>query len=114
MDYCSWDGITCDASGRVIGLDLSYQFLSGEINNSNSLFRLQHLQQLNLADNTDLGGQLPESIGNLGQLTRIVLWNCKFTGPIPKTLEKLTQLIYLDFSTNSGTTSSGLCFRLLT
>ncbi|KAL4353179.1 hypothetical protein GQ457_06G005780 [Hibiscus cannabinus] len=22
-DCCSWDGITCDASGRVIGLDLS-------------------------------------------------------------------------------------------
>ncbi|KAK8665702.1 hypothetical protein V6N13_005864 [Hibiscus sabdariffa] len=100
-DCCSWDGITCDTSGRVIGLDLSYQFLSGEFNNSNSLFRLQHLQTLNLADNTDLGGQLPESIGNVGQLTRIVLWNCKFTGPIPKTLEKLTQLIYLDFSSNS-------------
>ncbi|KAK8563911.1 hypothetical protein V6N13_005868 [Hibiscus sabdariffa] len=100
-DCCSWDGITCDTSGRVIGLDLSYQALSGELNNSNSLFRLQHLQTLNLAYNRDLGGQLPESIGNLGQLTWIVLWYCKFTGPIPKTLEKLTQLIYLDFSTNS-------------
>ncbi|KAK8714003.1 hypothetical protein V6N13_149205 [Hibiscus sabdariffa] len=42
-----------------------------------------------------------ESIGNLDQLTWIVLWYCKFTGPIPKTLEKLTQLIYLDFSYNS-------------
>ncbi|KAK8561634.1 hypothetical protein V6N12_048698 [Hibiscus sabdariffa] len=47
-DCCSWDGITCDTSGRVIGLDLSYQSISGEINNSNSLFRLQHLQTLSL------------------------------------------------------------------
>ncbi|KAK8714021.1 hypothetical protein V6N13_149223 [Hibiscus sabdariffa] len=100
-DCCSWHGIICDASGRVIQLDLSSDRLSGEINNSNSLFRLQHLQALNLADNTDLGGQLPESIGNLGQLIRIELRNCKFTGPIPKTLEKLTQLIYLDFSYNN-------------
>ncbi|KAK8561640.1 hypothetical protein V6N13_149197 [Hibiscus sabdariffa] len=100
-DCCSWDGLTCDTSGRVIGLDLSYEFLSGEINNSDSLFRLQQLQALNLAGNRDLGGQLPESIGNIGQLTSINLWNCKFTGPIPKTLEKLTQLIYLDFSSST-------------
>ncbi|KAK8563907.1 hypothetical protein V6N13_005871 [Hibiscus sabdariffa] len=68
-DCCSWDGITCDTSGRVIGLHLSSESISGEINNSNSLFRLQHLQELSLADNKQLGGQLPESIVNLGQLT---------------------------------------------
>ncbi|KAK8476668.1 hypothetical protein V6N13_149198 [Hibiscus sabdariffa] len=100
-DCCSWDGITCDTSGRVIQLDLSSQRLSGEINNSNSLFRLRHLQTLKLAHNTQLGGQLPESIGNLGQLTWIELWSCKFTGPIPKTLEKLKRLIHLDFSHNN-------------
>ncbi|KAL4353998.1 hypothetical protein GQ457_06G003090 [Hibiscus cannabinus] len=78
-DCCSWDGITCDTNGWVIGLDLSNRFLSGEFNNSNSLFRLQHLGRLNLAGNTQLGGRLPDSIGNLGQLTWIELRYCKFT-----------------------------------
>ncbi|TYI44803.1 hypothetical protein ES332_A01G263600v1 [Gossypium tomentosum] len=49
---------------------------------------------------TNYGGQVPESIGNLEQLTRIELATCNFSGAIPKTMKKLTQLVYLDFSFN--------------
>ncbi|MBA0871725.1 hypothetical protein Goshw_029370 [Gossypium schwendimanii] len=45
---CSWKGVTCDALGHVIGIDLSYQNLSG---NFHSIFNLHHLQRLNLAGN---------------------------------------------------------------
>ncbi|XVF37600.1 hypothetical protein REPUB_Repub20aG0023600 [Reevesia pubescens] len=29
IDCCSWKGVTCDALGQVIGLDLNYKNLSG-------------------------------------------------------------------------------------
>ncbi|KAK8714017.1 hypothetical protein V6N13_149219 [Hibiscus sabdariffa] len=124
-DCCSWGGITCDASGRVIQLDLSNQWLHGDINNSNSLFRLQHLQHLNLAYNrfhgslpefhhdsslrnlvlsgTNFSGSLPESIGNLVNLTKQDLSYCNFSGAIPSSISKLHQLVYLDLSSNNFT-----------
>ncbi|XVF55082.1 hypothetical protein PTKIN_Ptkin06aG0008000 [Pterospermum kingtungense] len=123
-DCCSWDGLSCEADGRVVGLDLSNQFILGAIDSSSSLFRLQHLQRLNLSNNkllrgslqnfplntslqtlvlsdTNFGGQLPDSIGDLAQLTRIELARCNFSGPIPESMKKLQQLAYLDFSSNN-------------
>ncbi|KAI3980522.1 hypothetical protein MKX01_038849, partial [Papaver californicum] len=51
-DCCSsWDGVTCDTSGRVISLDLSSEDINEGINSSSSLFKLQYLQKLNLAFN---------------------------------------------------------------
>ncbi|TYJ45005.1 hypothetical protein E1A91_A02G025300v1 [Gossypium mustelinum] len=47
-DCCSWEGVTCDAYGHVIGLDLSYKNLSGCFH---SIFNLHRLQRLNLAGN---------------------------------------------------------------
>ena len=49
-DCCSWDGVDCDEdTGHVIGLDLSSSCLYGSINSNSTLFRLVHLQRLNLA-----------------------------------------------------------------
>ncbi|KAK8563937.1 hypothetical protein V6N13_005843 [Hibiscus sabdariffa] len=96
-DCCSWDGITCDASGRVIGLDLSNQWISGEINNSNSLFRLRHLQQLNLAYNTFIP-EFPSGFGNLKNLSYLNLSNAGFTGQIPLGISHMTKLVTLDLS----------------
>ncbi|KAK8563931.1 hypothetical protein V6N12_036066 [Hibiscus sabdariffa] len=122
-DCCSWGGITCDVSGRVIGLDLSYQSISGEINNSNSLFRLQHLQQLNLAYNTFIS-EFPSGFGNLTNLRNISkrkrvepgfiillpnlqvlsMRSCYLSGPISPSLVKLKSLsiIRLDDNNFSG------------
>ncbi|KAE8686934.1 leucine-rich repeat receptor protein kinase EXS-like [Hibiscus syriacus] len=96
-DCCSWDGITCDASGRVIELDLSNQSISGEINNSNSLFRLQHLQQLNLAYNGFLS-EFPSGFENLTKLSYLNLSNAGFTGQIPIGISHMTKLVTLDLS----------------
>ncbi|XVE81542.1 hypothetical protein DITRI_Ditri15bG0073100 [Diplodiscus trichospermus] len=67
-------------------LDLSNMFLKGlfpDIPPNSSL------KNLVLSD-TNFGGPLPESTGNLGQLTRIELARCNFSGLIPKSLLKLT------------------------
>ncbi|KAL4351792.1 hypothetical protein GQ457_06G005740 [Hibiscus cannabinus] len=96
-DCCSWDGIACDASGRVIELDLSNQFLSGEINSSNSLFRLQHLQQHNLAHSSFIS-EFPSGFGNLTNLRCLNLSYAGFTGQIPVGISYLTKLVTLDLS----------------
>lgn len=51
-DCCKWDGVTCDnVSNHVIGLDISCNNLQGELHPNSTLFKLRHLQQLNLAFN---------------------------------------------------------------
>nr|KJB77022.1 hypothetical protein B456_012G117000 [Gossypium raimondii] len=98
-DCCSWGGITCDQSGRVIILDLSNQLISGTIDNSSSLFNLQHLQQLNLAYNT-LSFSFPCGFDKLSNLSYLNLSNAGFTGQVPAEISRLTNLITLNLSVN--------------
>ncbi|CAN6581516.1 unnamed protein product [Malus baccata var. baccata] len=75
-DCCSWVGVTCGTNGRVVGLDISSQYISGGIDSSSSLFDLQHLQSLNLADNHFVDGSLiPSAIGKLTKLRYLNLSN---------------------------------------
>ncbi|GKV22038.1 hypothetical protein SLEP1_g31942 [Rubroshorea leprosula] len=50
-DCCTWEGVTCDAEGHVTDLELSNEWTVRGIDNSSSIFNLQHLQSLNLANN---------------------------------------------------------------
>lgn len=54
---------------------------------------------------TQVGGTLPDSIGSLRMLSRIELRGCKFSGPLPKSMQNLTRLVYLDLSVNQLTGS---------
>uniref|UniRef100_A0A2N9GL09 Leucine-rich repeat-containing N-terminal plant-type domain-containing protein n=1 Tax=Fagus sylvatica TaxID=28930 RepID=A0A2N9GL09_FAGSY len=92
-DCCSWDGVDCDEdTGHVIGLDLSSSCLYGSINSNSSLFRLVHLQSLNLAHNHFKYSQIPSQIGNLSRLTYLNLSSSMFSGQIPFEVSKLSQL----------------------
>ncbi|KAM1457619.1 hypothetical protein ACFX13_035634 [Malus domestica] len=88
------------------------------------IFQVPTLQAVDLSGNPQLQGSLPEfsksgslrslvlnganfsgqllpnSIGNLKFLSSIDIANCNFTGSIPRSMEDLTQLIYLDYSAN--------------
>ncbi|XP_004302017.1 PREDICTED: receptor-like protein 12-like [Fragaria vesca subsp. vesca] len=69
-DCCSWVGVTCSTNDSVLGLDISSESISGGIDNSSSLFHLQNLQSLNLADNY-LGNDsqsIPSAFGKLMNL----------------------------------------------
>ncbi|XP_019158223.1 PREDICTED: receptor-like protein 12 [Ipomoea nil] len=122
-DCCSWDGVSCDpATGYVIGLDLSFSMLSGEIF---PIFNLHHLQTLNLSCNnfnntpfpsrgfeelrnltqTNFHGELPESIGNLQSLEVLDIFRCNLSGLIPSSLANLTSIIELNFRYNRFTGS---------
>ncbi|TYH49892.1 hypothetical protein ES332_D10G167400v1, partial [Gossypium tomentosum] len=92
---CSWKGVTCQALGHVIGIDLSYQNLSG---NLHSIFNLHHLQRLNLARNNFNTTLFQYGFGKLPNLTHLNLSASCFHGKIPEGISYLTRI---DISWNS-------------
>ncbi|CAA0395133.1 unnamed protein product [Arabidopsis thaliana] len=102
-DCCSWDGISCDPkTGKVVELDLMNSFLNGPLRYDSSLFRLQHLHNLDLGSN-NFSGILPDSIGSLKYLRVLSLGDCNLFGKIPSSLGNLTYLTNLDLSVNDFT-----------
>ena len=108
-DCSPWGGVTWDANGHVVGLDLSSESISGGFNSSSSLFSLQYLQSLNLAGNSFCGGlnwpnnsfcssQIPSGFDRLANLIYLNLSNSGFSGQIPKEFSLLTSLVTIDFS----------------
>ncbi|GLT50725.1 hypothetical protein SLA2020_241910 [Shorea laevis] len=101
IDCCSWEGVWCDQyTGYVISLDLSSSCLFGSINSSSSLFRLSHLQYLNLAFNDFNYSEIPAALGNLSRLTYLNLSASIFSGHIPLEISKLSELSVFDLSYN--------------
>ncbi|XP_030514841.2 receptor-like protein 6 [Rhodamnia argentea] len=98
-DCCSWDGVKCDeATGHVTGLDLNGSCLSGTITSNTSLFRLFHLESLNLAFNNFSFSSIPYGFGNLSKLHYLNLSNSEFSGKVPSDISRLSRLISLDLS----------------
>ncbi|XP_059650387.1 receptor kinase-like protein Xa21 [Cornus florida] len=100
MDCCEWSGVTCDNMGRVIGLDLSDESISGGIHNSSSLFNLKYLQSLNLAKNSFGSWQISSGFEKLTSLTYMNLSYADLTGQFPIGISGLTRSVSLDFSGN--------------
>ena len=96
-----WHGVITDGDGRVTGLDLRYNQLSGAI--PAELGNLSNLQGLYLHEN-QLSGAIPAELGNLSNLQRLYLHENQLSGPIPAELGSLTSLqkLYLGFNELSG------------
>ncbi|XP_056172671.1 receptor-like protein 7 [Syzygium oleosum] len=88
-----WNGVTCDKDGKVISLDLSFESISCNINSSSSLFRLKHLQKLNLAFNDFKSSAIPSGFTNLSGLVYLNLSNAGFYGQIPIEIARLRKLM---------------------
>ena len=92
-----WAGVTTDENGRVTGLDLGYNHLSGSI--PPELGNLKNLQSLDLSDN-HLSGSIPPELGNLKNLQSLNLSYNDLSGPIPPELGNLKNLQYLNLDNN--------------
>ncbi len=97
---CGWDGVSCDGGGRVTGLVLPTNNLSGTL--PASLSALTNLQNIYLYDN-HLSGSIPASLSALASLQTLDLSSNQLSGTIPGGLSALTNLRWLILSSNQLT-----------
>ncbi|KAI8557084.1 hypothetical protein RHMOL_Rhmol05G0307100 [Rhododendron molle] len=107
-DCCQWNGVTCNRFGRVIGLDLNTDSISGGLNDSSSLFGLKFLEKLDLANNSFNFAEIPSSFGGLNNLRYLNLSDTQFVGQIPMEFSRLTRLVTLDLSNHDVFNSYGI------
>ena len=96
-----WHGVTTDEEGRVFGLSLTENQLSGEI--PAGLGSLPNLQWLRLNEN-ELTGEIPGELGSLSSLQSLDLGGNRLTGEIPTELGKLSNLesLFLNYNELTG------------
>ncbi|KAJ6881336.1 receptor-like protein Cf-9 [Populus alba x Populus x berolinensis] len=100
-DCCLWDGVTCDRkTGQVTGLNLSCSMLYGTLHSNNSLFSLNHLQELDLSFNDFNSSHISSRFGQFSNLTHLNLNYSNFAGQVPLEVSYLSKLISLDLSRN--------------
>ncbi len=85
----SWHGVCLDARGRVIGLNLGWNELSGSI--PGELGSLISLEWLALQGNK-LTGSIPLELGELAGLEELNVSGNALAGPIPRELTQLSSL----------------------
>ena len=95
-----WSGVTVDDRGRVIGLSLRDNDLTGPI--PSELGLLVNLESLRL-DANNLTGPIPSALGSLVNLESLSLHGNDLTGPIPSALGSLVNLNSLWLGDNSLT-----------
>lgn len=97
----TWYGVETDEEGNVSRLNLGNNGLRGEIPSDVKL--LEHLRVLDLSFNYFIEGPIPLEIGELENLTGLLLHHNAMTGPIPSVIANLTNLDSLDIHHNQLT-----------
>ena len=96
----SWYGVSVDAEGRVVDVDLSSNNLTGPI--PPELGNLANLTSLTF-DSNNFTGPIPPELGNLANLRRLSLYATGVSGPIPPELGNLANLMSLTLDSNNLT-----------
>ena len=94
---CAWFGLTCSdeqKKGLVSWIDLSSNGLSGSIPDELSLL-IDNLELLWLSSNPQLGGSVPQWIGDVTHMQSLSLFDTAIGGAIPDSLYDLSKLTSL-------------------
>ncbi|EOA33018.1 hypothetical protein CARUB_v10016349mg [Capsella rubella] len=97
---------------KLTFLDVSRNHFSGTLNPNSSLFKLHHLTYLDLGYNNFTASSLPYEFGNLNKLEVLDVSSNSFFGQVPPTISNLTQLTKLYLHTNGFTGSLPLVQNL--
>ncbi len=97
-----WHGVTNDANGRITGLYLSENRLSGPL--PSGLGSLSEMRRLYLRSN-QLTGPIPLELGSLTNLISLIISDNRLTGSIPPELGNLSNLEWLELRDNQLTGS---------
>ena len=92
-----WHGVITDAEGRVTGISLASNNLTGRL--PPEIGQLQHLVGLRLYGNR-MSGSIPPELGNLSKLRSLNLDGCFLHGIIPPEVGQLTGLVHLSLGGN--------------
>ena len=92
-----WQGVETESDGRVVGLALRRNRLSGSV--PSELGDLSTLRKLDLGGN-EISGPIPPELGNLDYLRELRLGDNRLSGEIPRILGGLDSLVRLDLSRN--------------
>ena len=95
-----WYGVTTDAEGYVVGLNLRENGLVAD--RFPPIFDLTRLKRLELWGN-EIAGPLPAQLGNMTTLEYLDLDDSKYSGSIPPELGNLSNLTYLGLDQNQLT-----------
>ncbi len=92
-----WHGVETESDGRVVGLALRRNRLSGSV--PSELGDLSALRKLDLGGN-EISGPIPPELGDLDYLRELALRDNRLSGEIPRVLGGLDSLVRLDLSRN--------------
>ena len=92
-----WYGIETNGQDQVSVLDLSYNFVSGEL--PPEILGLSALTRLSVHWNP-VAGQIPEDIGRLSELTELEMSRTQMTGSIPSGIGELARLRILNLQSS--------------
>ena len=99
---CKWKGITCDASGSIIMIQVRRSLPNGSTLHNLNFSSLPNLKGLYLI-NSSLQGGIPPEISQLSKLTSLFLGSNDLSGEVPSELGNLTNLLELDLRNNMFT-----------
>ncbi len=98
VPVADWFGIKVFDDGRVKEINLSYNNLSGKI--SPEICKLKKLKKLTIQGADFKDSPIPDNIGDLSDLTELVLKFSSLSGTIPKSIKNIKNLENLDLATN--------------
>ncbi|XP_031098262.1 receptor-like protein 50 [Ipomoea triloba] len=99
VDCCQWPGVSCNHAGYIIGVDLSYEPITG---GANAIFLLKLLPSLSVIrlDWVNFSAPFPDIFAGFTNLTVLSLSNCNFTGTVPQKVFQVPTLQTIDLTFN--------------